>query len=418
MSRRPGAAATDATGQDETRLQRAVRVGHSLRTTEPFEKHLGVTIDAQGDPDAPGERKLSEVLKEAREQWIERELRLLEQLRECEDEVNQMRQNLLANGIDPESGFADEDVPVVEDEFPAWLLEAEENLLESKSEDRPTPSNSQSEMVGDRRIVKVFRAYGVVFYEGPQGQERLVRIEEANGFKRYFEGPQYNEALVIIESPSGWVSYYKGPRGEERLVRKESNNESGLILYYEGSRGQERKVRAEKTSTFEQRYYEGPPKEEYMVRKVLPNNAEVFYKGPQETMVRVEHASGAITYYEGTKGEERMVRRTTVEGWIVIYEGPRFSEREVRHELGKERILLFEGVAGNERKVRLIGPTGDFFYAGERGEERLVRYADNKDNTITYFTGSQGEESMVRKIFPDGDVHYYRGPKGKEWRYD
>ena len=97
---------------------------------------------------------------------------------------------------------------------------------------------------GEERMVRELFPNGVeYFYEGPIDQERFVRAEFPDGTKQFYEGPIDQERLVRVELSDGTKQFYEGPTGEGRIVRQEYP--SGTKVFCEGPRGQERKVRKE-----------------------------------------------------------------------------------------------------------------------------------------------------------------------------
>ena len=57
-----------------------------------------------------------------------------------------------------------------------------------------------------------------------------------------------------------------------------------------------------------------------------------IYPADAERVVRVEFANGAVSYFEGEKGEERMVRAWLLDDAVSYYEGETNAERRVRRE--------------------------------------------------------------------------------------
>ena len=73
-----------------------------------------------------------------------------------------------------------------------------------------------------------------MYYEGPLGEERMVRKTVEDAWGRH----------VGLYGDGGHVTkyFYEGPRGEERKVRSESGD---YTSYFEGPALKERKVRFE-----------------------------------------------------------------------------------------------------------------------------------------------------------------------------
>ena len=140
---------------------------------------------------------------------------------------------------------------------------------------------------GEQRLVRVVQAYQVTHFEGPAGQEHLVRTELLpSGVVWYFEGPRGQEHKVRIERPDGTIAFFEGPQGQEHQVRLLYPD--GHEQFYAGARGQERLVRI--ILEFTVYHYEGPPGQEHKVRTERPDGTIAFFEGPagQEHLVREE----------------------------------------------------------------------------------------------------------------------------------
>ena len=75
-----------------------------------------------------------------------------------------------------------------------------------------------------------------------QGMPPVGAIQHADGSIHRYDGPWGEERLVRIEYPDGTVRKYEGYRGVERLVWEKR---AGEIRHYAGSRGMEVPVRVE-----------------------------------------------------------------------------------------------------------------------------------------------------------------------------
>ena len=112
------------------------------------------------------------------------------------------------------------------------------------------------------------RTEEVHFYEGPKGEERLVKSIYKNGDRYKFEGPEDRERLVeSFSGRDGLTSFYEGRYQNERLVRKELPD--GRKLYYEGEKGKER-----------------------LVRMKLPDGRELFYDDDESSESSKSSESG------------------------------------------------------------------------------------------------------------------------------
>ena len=56
-----------------------------------------------------------------------------------------------------------------------------------------------------------------MIYDGPKGEDRVVRIRYPNGNVQFYKGPKGEERVVRVQDPKGAVYYYEGPKGKERL---------------------------------------------------------------------------------------------------------------------------------------------------------------------------------------------------------
>ena len=87
-------------------------------------------------------------------------------------------------------------------------------------------------------------------YTGEKGQERLSSIEFSDGSVTYYSGDKGQEQKEWSKMPAEnlpmhkpYLIFYEGPKGEERIVRTVSPN--GNRCFYEGEQGAERVVRVE-----------------------------------------------------------------------------------------------------------------------------------------------------------------------------
>lgn len=149
-------------------------------------------------------------------------------------------------------------------------------------------------------VVIVCTKTGFKILRGKIGMLRLWCMSDTpNEGVGVFDGPTGQEHMVREELHDATQIFYRGPCGQEHFVRIDYS--SGVTQYYEGARGEERRVRAEFPGSGKQ-YYEGPCGQERMVRKEFSNGIKIFYEGPrgQERMVR-----SAGQAYEGAGGEKR-----------------------------------------------------------------------------------------------------------------
>ena len=164
----------------------------------------------------------------------------------------------------------------------------------------------------DLNMVKTEGVFQTFFYEGPQGEERIVR-RVGRGEVTFFEGRNEEERIVRKEHPRRlYVRYFEGRRGEEHMVRKEEL--CGRISFYNGPFPRERLVRREYKTKDTVEHFEGEYGMERLARSTHTKRGlewkTVFYEGlpDLEHKVRVEFVSGYIEYYQGPQGREERVR--------------------------------------------------------------------------------------------------------------
>ena len=80
---------------------------------------------------------------------------------------------------------------------------------------------------------------GVEWFQGAEGEERMVRAMRPGGVFETYEGSRGKEHLVSIErTKENVVEKYDGERGDERLVQIDRPDED-VVEYYKGPRGKE-----------------------------------------------------------------------------------------------------------------------------------------------------------------------------------
>ena len=243
----------------------------------------------------------------------------------------------------------------------------------------------------------------VFVYEGPKGEERLVRVEHHSGYVRRveYEGESGHERKVREILADDTTVHYFGKKDHERKVRMVAQE---CTFYYVGESGRERLYK-NRDATGDVSYYEGAKGEERLVRMETIGYGALeedrggvrHYLGAQgkEYCVRVDRVDGIVEHMVGeTRGTERVARRVTVAGTEWHYDGARHEERVVKIVWPDNgEVQLYEGPRGHERKVKTTRPSGaEQFFTGPPGHERKMR--------VTY-KGSAGEQRFC-------------GPRGKE----
>ena len=147
-------------------------------------------------------------------------------------------------------------------------------------------------------------------FEDSEGQQRLVykvflNQVPNNGKRKHtvqvYDGPPGEERLVRTWWACGHRDYHEGPKGEERLVRRKVNHYPDVACM---------------NPEVDEQFFEGPKGEERLVRATL---VDAFYCGVETEC------------YEGKAGEERLVRITRGDwGGDTVFEGEPGKERKVR----------------------------------------------------------------------------------------
>ena len=241
---------------------------------------------------------------------------------------------------------------------------------------------------GARHVRTEFPSGQASYYDGPAGQEHLIRHEWRSGEKRFFEGPQGQERKVRVEWPSGQKRFFTGPKGQERKIRHEKPN--GDVSYFDGPMGQERKVRTtsvDADNIYRVYFFVGPKGEE----------REVYRFGVQGDKMR-------LTTSLGPKGQER--RHVSFRGDgpkmdMDVYVGPTNGTEALRRQVyDNGEVRFYDGPIYVPRLRRVVTPEGEVrFYTGdEPRHETLVRVV-TPEGAVRYY---EGEERLVRAVAPDG----------------
>lgn len=163
-------------------------------------------------------------------------------------------------------------------------------------------------------------------YTGEKGQERLTSIEFSDGSVTYYSGDKGQEQKEWSKIPAEdlpahkpYLIFYEGPKGEERIVRTVSPN--GNRCFYEGEQGSEHLVRIESATGSSVCYYDGPKGAERKWKLESETGTE-FYKGNQgqERRVRTVYHNGRMQHYRGAKGKEQTWRVLHPDGQVDVYD--------------------------------------------------------------------------------------------------
>ena len=259
--------------------------------------------------------------------------------------------------------------------------------------------------VGERGKERIYMKHDTIeqerrYYEGPAGQERLVRMENLE-YARFYEGEKGKEHIVRqLRHYDGMVAFLAGETpGEERFLR--SIGVRGKECFYEGSHGEERHVQTNLEDNGEKQFLDGP-------------------RG-KERLVRIERASGTKQFFAGACDEERKVRAVLSEyGSRLRFRGPPGEEKllwrkwyDPKASKFVEECALKPGSSVWSRDVRRTrvgkGPDarcevhfaeGRFEYADEDDDERLIAHV-HSNGRRTEFEGAAGQERKMRTWFSE-----------------
>ena len=248
---------------------------------------------------------------------------------------------------------------------------------------------------GARHVRTEFPSGQASYYDGPAGQEHLIRHEWQSGEKRFFDGPQGQERKVRSSWANGEAHIFEGPQGQERKVRVEWP--SGQKRFFTGPKGQERKVRHEKPNGYVT-YFHGPKGQERLVR----------------TMFVTENGASVFEFYDGAKDSEHKVARLSAMGASMLLKtfiGPQGAERKhvkFYHNGIDMDADFFEAVSGALRRQLRDGGELHFFDGPLHGS--ILRRVVTPAGGVRFYKGdTPGQETLVRAVMPDGEVRYYTG---------
>jgi len=227
----------------------------------------------------------------------------------------------------------------------------------------------------------------------PAVAERLRRNLEANGLENgwaaYVDGAlRFKSARTSLSEPPTKGPYYEGPAGEERLVRKEElmpGHKRDWEKYF-GPKGQERKIEWHHRGI--EVWHWSPD-----LDPPLPN-PPLWHSEGTGRLRRIEFlANHEVWHFKGRAGQERTSRKEkdlTVHGRLTEhYRGGLFMEES-------ERLVNIQ-----------YHDTGEIeYFHGPHGHERLWK-TTHRDGRVEFFQGSKGHERHERTEFPDGRVEYH-----------
>lgn len=191
----------------------------------------------------------------------------------------------------------------------------------------------------------------------------------------------------MINHTTGIVKEFDGPKGEERLVRKYRQFEFSYT--YTGDPGKERLVQKVLGSGGNEIVMEYD--EEERLRKKWTEHQQTVYAGPkdEEYMTKMLQRSGTLTEYVGPKGEERKVKR-----WIPDSSPLPGQAWYMSNDQGP-----FDDPERDYTTVRAI--------VVEYGDDEQVVKVTHPDGTVTAYEGSPYEEYAVKVTHPDGKKTKY-----------
>jgi hypothetical protein len=117
-------------------------------------------------------------------------------------------------------------------------------IQESSDEDSEESSEEEEQVIPERTYsngaiaTETWPDGQVQFYKGAKGEERMVKVEYADGHVEHLFGAQGKEVKWLCVRPDGYRTKWEGKLGQERKVCRfpvESND----ILIYTGERGKE-----------------------------------------------------------------------------------------------------------------------------------------------------------------------------------
>jgi len=186
--------------------------------------------------------------------------------------------------------------------------------------------------------------------------------------------------------------YYEGPKGEERKLRLEMTDPLlgyRMIKHYYGSRGNE-----------------------YVRRVVIPARGETKDYDHNEHLKKIAYSDGLVLHYALYPNRKLLVtKREAPNGTVAEFEPPDRRrpgllnpKRKVTFPNGN--VHRYVGAKDRERLLSItFAATGNVHeYDGEKGQERLVSITWSVDGHVSEFEGERGQERRVKSKFPDGTI--------------
>jgi len=154
-------------------------------------------------------------------------------------------------------------------------------------------------------------------------------------------------------------------------------------------------------------------------------NYDYWYEEFQEPYNQVCNPERKYRYYDGMLGQKRLrvmsnglpCQQREDGSFIQVrleFAGERGEERIVRDYTSNGGFFEMEGEWGQERRVRFYSSIGNIWhFEGEKNREKLFR-VDYADGKVGYYEGAHGEERLARKVHKSGVVYFYEGEGGQE----
>lgn len=144
----------------------------------------------------------------------------------------------------------------------------------------------------------------------------------------------------------------------------------------------------------------------------------VWYEGPkgEERVARVQfkHYTGDL-FLAGPPGKERVISKVFLNGDVYTYAGPKGQERITSITHGNPKrpeggyTNIYEGPKGQERLVRKEFLTGDVEFL--EGDDRAAMHVVRKlyvNGRVDHYRGPKEHEYLALRLEPDGTITYYR----------
>ena len=174
-------------------------------------------------------------------------------------------------------------------------------------------------------------------YVGPRGWERKVSLTFLHNNERHtFDGPYGHERLVEIKFDGGNMQYYEGPKGEEHMVRRYVAS-SKHTVYYDGAKGAERTLRIESPGGRRIVYFGRDSAGQDAKRVIWDEDYSTTYlEGDRGYTYRTHKVlkNGTVEHFMGGFGEDRLYKKVIPPGRIIEYTGPKGREKPIKPDAG------------------------------------------------------------------------------------